>query len=66
MKVIEHAEYNSDHPEYYIWGRIDSIIYSNLGSSLSNWILHDLKTVDRCLVPGLRKTLNIIAGKAEV
>ena len=66
MKVIEHAEFKSEYPEQYTWGRIDSITYSNLGNTLSNWILYDLKTIDRNLVPGLRKALNLIAERAEV
>jgi len=66
MKVSEHSEFNPEYPEKYTWGRIDKITYSNLGSLLSNWIEHDIKTIDRNLVPGLRKALNLIAEKADI
>uniref|UniRef100_A0A6M3ILM3 Uncharacterized protein n=1 Tax=viral metagenome TaxID=1070528 RepID=A0A6M3ILM3_9ZZZZ len=65
MKVIECNGYNSEFPEVFSWGHVDSIKYSNLASNISNHIKHDLKTVDRLLVPGLRKALNIIAEETD-
>ena len=66
MKVSEHAQFRPEFPEAYTWGRIDSIKFCNVATTISNYINHDLRSVDRNLVPGLRQALNIIADHAEV
>jgi len=66
MKVNKCNGYNSEFPETFSWGHINSIKFSSLASNISNNIEHDLKTVDRILVPGLRKTLNIIAEETDI
>jgi len=69
MKVIEHVAFSKKYPENYAWGRIDSIIYSNLAGTISNHVEHEIRNKlpeDRVLTPGLRKSLLLIAEKAEV
>ena len=69
MKVIEHMAFNEKYPENYAWGRIDSIIYSDLASTISSHVEHEIRNKlpeDRVLTPGLRKTLCLIAEKAEM
>ena len=66
MKVCDCHDYNIDYPETWTWGHTDSVILGELSFSICNHIEHDLKTANRILVPGLRKTLNLIAQRAEV
>jgi len=69
MKVNESTSFNEEYPERFGWGRIDSIIYSNLAGTISNHVEHEIRNKlpeDRVLTPGLRKSLLLIAEKAEV
>ena len=65
MKVKETASFDAEFPEFYHWGSVDSIIASNTATQIRNWIEHDLKTVKRLQVPGLRKALVILAEFTE-
>ena len=66
MLVKDCNNFNPEYPEQFTWGHLDSISLCNVASELSNHINHDLKTVERNKVPGLRLALNIIAKYAEV
>ena len=66
MLIYQDKEYNSKFPETYNWNKIDSIKLCKLALNYKGWIQHDLKNIDRNLVPGLRKALNIIAERAEI
>jgi len=65
MKVKDHDNYNSEFPETFTWGWVDSISLGNISAVLVNHIENDLRR-ERNYVPGLRKALDIIADVAEV
>jgi len=65
MKVKDHDSYNSEFPEQFPWGWIDSISLCNISAVIVNRIEHDLRR-DRNYVPGLRAALDIIADVAEI
>ena len=66
MKVAEDTNFNEQYPEHYPWGKIDSYLMCNTTNDIINHLNHDMKTVNRNLVPGLRKALCIIAQYAEL
>lgn len=55
--VYLHKDFNSQFPETFNWGAVDSIKLSGLADTLSGLCKNDLKTSDKNLVPGLRKAL---------
>lgn len=65
MKAKDHCHYNSEFPEQFTWGWIDSISLGNIAATIVNHIEHDLRR-GRNYVPGLRAALNIIADVAEI
>lgn len=66
MKVNECVNFNSDFPESFLWGSLDSYFACNITNDIINELLHDIKTIDRNLVPRLKKALLVIANHAEV
>lgn len=66
MKVTETIHYDSEFPENFTWGHVDSPKMASLGSIISAHILKDLRTSDRLCVPGLRQALNYIAEMADL
>ena len=64
MKVKDDLGFKSEFPEAYPWGRVDSVMLSNISTTIVNWIEHDLRSVKRELVTGLRVALKIIAEHA--
>jgi hypothetical protein len=65
MKAKDHCHYNSEFPEQFTWGWIDSIILGSIAATIVNHIEHDLR-LNRNYVPGLRAALNIIADVSEI
>jgi len=66
LLVIECQNFNPEFPERFTWGHLDSPKLASVASSIVNWIEHDLKTLNKNLVPGLRQALREIAEQAEV
>lgn len=66
-KLVKDApEYNSEFPESYSWGLVDSIALSDIAISLARRVIDDLLTKDRNYVPGCRLALREIAFYAKV
>lgn len=61
MKVNETNTFDCNFPEMYHWGSVDSVLADNVSNDIINMINHNMKTVDRSLIPGLRAALNILA-----
>ena len=67
MKAIKHKNFNSEFPENFDWmNNIDSMKICSIAIRISNTIENDLKTTERNLMPGLRKSLNIIAEITDI
>lgn len=66
MKVTEANDYDSEFPERFSWGHLDSPKLSSLSSMIATHIFKDLVTPSRLYVPGLRQALNHLAEIAEV
>ena len=65
---IDDPKYNREYPEQYAWGRIDSRSGSELGYIMATAALAGLMLpIDqRFEVPGLRRSLNILAAYYDV
>ena len=66
MKVFKSKDFKPDFPEAFPWENIDSFRVSPIACDIAELITHELKTTNLNLVSGLRKSLNIIATKAEL
>jgi len=65
MKVNETNTFDCNFPEMYHWGSVDSVLANNVSNDIINMINHNMKTVDRSLIPGLRAALNILARHTD-
>ena len=65
IKVKDHSHYNSEFPEMFTWGWVDSASLGNIAAIIVNHIQNDLRR-ERNYVPGLRAALDIIADVAEI
>ena len=65
-RVKENANYNSQFPELFNWGLLDSISLSKIGTSIALRISDDLKTSERYYVGGLRLALHEISLIANI
>ena len=66
MRLIEHPMYRSEFPEKFNWNKLDSYSMTKIANEIKRLILRDLETEERSLVPGLRKTLNVIARTVSI
>jgi hypothetical protein len=66
MQVRDHHTFNAEFPEQFNWGGIDNRTASSMGEELSKLIATDMRTADRNLVPGLRRSLCELALIATV
>ena len=63
---MEHPMYRSEFPERFNWNKLDKYSVSRITNEIKRLILRDLETEERNLVPGLRKSLNVIARIMKV
>jgi len=66
MVVHDCANYDSEFPEKFPWGHLDSPKLASIASAIVNRINYDLHHTERESVPGLREALRIISRQAEV
>jgi hypothetical protein len=64
--VKNHKHYNSEFPEEFTWGILDSYKLTALSLSIAAEIKACLKQKTMNYVPGLRLALNMISEMAEV
>lgn len=68
MKACEHPEFNSEFPEQFNWGYLDSPTLSELAAKFASRINQEMLFLahQRHATPGLRLALNEIAKVANL
>lgn len=67
MKVLQHPKFNTDFPEEFNWGLLDSVKMTELALEVASHIKFDIEIAkERTLIPGMRRVLLIIAGNENL